>query len=135
LELYIGKFGNPWFDTRGGNNTFDYVFLLGLDEVLSYFGDSGMLLDNNDSGSAIDDQYNNNRIAIAAPGLFATVLSWEPNEYIGGTAGPWWIRSPAGPGGELLVTSDGIISLFGHASDHPYRIGIRPALWINLVSE
>lgn len=38
---------NPWYGSRGGNETVDKIFLLSLDEVVRlYFGDSGRLLDN-----------------------------------------------------------------------------------------
>lgn len=32
---------NPWYGTSGGNPTTDKVFLLSIDEVVKYFGDSG----------------------------------------------------------------------------------------------
>jgi hypothetical protein len=34
---------NPWYGTNGGNPTADKIFLLSLDEVVGYFGDSGDL--------------------------------------------------------------------------------------------
>jgi len=34
---------NPWYGTRGGENTIDRVFLLSLEEVVRYLGDSGQL--------------------------------------------------------------------------------------------
>ena len=37
---------NPWFDSKGGDNTTDKVFLLSLDEVIKCFCDSGQLRDN-----------------------------------------------------------------------------------------
>jgi hypothetical protein len=32
---------NPWYGTSGGNPTADMIFLLSIDEVVKYFGDSG----------------------------------------------------------------------------------------------
>ena len=32
---------NGWFWIRGGNDTVDYIFLLSIEEVVRYFGDSG----------------------------------------------------------------------------------------------
>ena len=32
---------NPWFMTKGGKNTSDFVFLLSIEEVVKFFGDSG----------------------------------------------------------------------------------------------
>ena len=34
---------NPWYGTSGGRNTTDKIFLLSIDEVVKYFGDSGQL--------------------------------------------------------------------------------------------
>lgn len=47
-ETYVINNDNPWtFDgmgnTPGGANTTDRIFLLSIDEVLRYFGDSGIL--------------------------------------------------------------------------------------------
>ncbi|MCL2064973.1 MAG: DUF6273 domain-containing protein [Candidatus Cloacimonetes bacterium] len=55
---------NQWFDTNGGSNTQDRIFLLSIAEVVKYFGDSGHL--ENKTGifyGWINDQYNTNRIA------------------------------------------------------------------------
>lgn len=34
---------NPWYGTNGGNPTTDKIFLLSINEVLKYFGDSGLI--------------------------------------------------------------------------------------------
>ena len=43
-ETLVVTYDNPWFGTTGGMDTTDKVFLLSIEEVLRYFGDSGMLL-------------------------------------------------------------------------------------------
>ena len=51
LETTVINTNNPWnwldmhgyVSTPGGNNTTDRIFLLSIDEVLRYFGDSGMV--------------------------------------------------------------------------------------------
>jgi len=70
---------NPWYGTSGGNPTTDKVFLLSIDEVLSYFGDSGQIRTRymypNCQWCAdeflpwIDDQYNINRRAVDDSGI------------------------------------------------------------------
>ena len=41
VETQVINNDNPWFGTAGGNDTTDKVFLLSLEEVVKYFGDSG----------------------------------------------------------------------------------------------
>ena len=62
---------NPWYGTSGGNATTDKVFLLSLDEVVKYFGDSGDLLNKRrkdykgnavSAGDSLYDEYNDSRI-------------------------------------------------------------------------
>ena len=107
---------NPWFDTSGGNDTIDKIFLLSLDEVVKYFGDSGQLANRlNEETYWIDDQYNDARIAYNLNGA----SSW------------WWLRSPGyDSGGAVYVFSDGDISTNGNAVN--CTDGVRPALWLSL---
>jgi hypothetical protein len=104
---------NPWYGTAGGNATTDKVFLLSLDEVVKYFGDSGQLKNKPESDSEIiDDQYSSMRIAKDASGE----VSW------------WWLRSP----GEF---SDEAAGVYGDCDLNICVIsdyGVRPALWLNL---
>jgi hypothetical protein len=108
---------NPWFGTPSGPDTKDKVFLLSLDEVVRYFGESGRLRnrkypDNERWG--FHDQYSENRIARS----------------VDGEVGFWWLRSPG-----LLARDVAGISRDGylHVSGTPDRndLGwIRPALWL-----
>jgi hypothetical protein len=55
---------NPWFRTKGGIDTRDNIFLLSLEEVCSYFGDSRIKLQNKDGQTwSIDDENNEKRQA------------------------------------------------------------------------
>ena len=116
---------NPWYGTAGGNTTTDKVFLLSLDELVKYFGESGDLRNkrckdnkgNNDStGGYLYDQYNSARVA----------------NYRNEGASFWWLRSPGedsftaacvGPVGDFRVSGVYFSADSG---------GIRPALWLNL---
>jgi glyoxylase-like metal-dependent hydrolase (beta-lactamase superfamily II) len=119
---------NPWWPKtgEGGNDTTDKVFLLSLDEVLQYFGDSGEVErhdSNQKSLGLISDQFNKGRIA-------------ETQE---GEAAWWWLRTSGGnvvgAGACFLevlavsVQTNGGLSIKG---DHVTNVngGVRPALWL-----
>ena len=116
---------NQWFGTAGGNATTDKVFLLSLDELVKYFGDSGDLANKrkkdyygnpNPNGHCLDDQYNNTRIA----------------NYGNKGASWWWLRSPGyNSYNAAAVYYDGLVYVDG---DGVYFVsgGVRPALWLNL---
>jgi hypothetical protein len=148
---------NPWTDATGGNTTTDKIFLLSLDEVCRYFGNSGDLtnkrrksnLGTQDShGLYISDGFNKERIA----------------NYGSEGATPWWLRSPGECAYRLhknsngtaymskessstcaaFVSKEGFIGVgggygyggggdsgHGYIKPHDY-VGIRPAMWIEL---
>jgi hypothetical protein len=110
---------NSWFKTKGGANTLDNIFLLSLEEVCEYFGDSKENL--NIKGKQkwlISDENDPNRQA-----------NYE-NEF------HWWrLRSPGYYGrtsasinskGNVYVRGNGI---YGRPKDGG---GVRPALWLKL---
>jgi hypothetical protein len=112
---------NPWYGTSGGNTTQDKVFLLSLDEVCRYFGDSTANLRR--KGSTGSDYFigdGNNAAREARDGS--------------GTACWWWLRSPGGfSGGAALVDDDGGVHVGGYIVDISVG-GVRPAFWLNLES-
>jgi len=113
---------NPWYGTAGGNATIDRVFLLDIDEVVKYFGDSGKLRDSdlmNGDEYGIYDEYNSTRIAYDLRG-------W---------ASPWVLRSPGYSGGDVALVRGrylalGGIDIFGRSVTETY--GVRPAMWVDL---
>jgi hypothetical protein len=135
---------NPWLVAPSENDTENYIFLLSLDEVVQYFGNSGLLNDNildepmpvdgGDFGMyywwidderreypfAIDDEFNNERLAYEENGI-----SWY-----------WWLRSPAlFSGGAAAVTDKGFIDVFGwYVGRANSSYGVRPAMWISVES-
>jgi len=113
-QTYVVNNDNPWFGTYGGNNTYDRVFLLSVDEVVRYFGDSGQLQNHEEDEWRIHDQYNSARIAHNTDG----VAVW------------WWLRSP-GLTEERAINigfADGYVLIDGLPSDEAG--GIRPAMWM-----
>ncbi|MDR0469488.1 MAG: DUF6273 domain-containing protein [Peptococcaceae bacterium] len=116
-ETSVINDNNPWFGTNGGIVTVDKLFLLSIEEVVQYFGDSGELEEANTGRVfVLTDQYNSARIAYDETG----------------TASLWWLRSP----GDFtykaaLVTYDGILSVMGGFAEVDSG-GVRPALWMDL---
>jgi hypothetical protein len=153
---------NPWYktmsasiaipgvtahDSRGGNPTKDKIFLLSIDEVCRYFGDSTARL--KDKGftqlgggktqmgpgmklstlSLISDKNDPNRTAIM-PGTFSKDKVKQDKAFW------WWLRSP-GEADALAayITDKGAINITGKtifAFAETQMGGLRPALWINL---
>jgi hypothetical protein len=127
---------NSWFGTSGGNRTTDKIFLLSIDELIKYFGDSGDLQSIrkktpygklNANGRFLYDQYNSVRVAT------------DTN----GTAAQWWLRSSGNIGRAAYVDNSGYVNIYGNDySDvesgrwiNDVRVvggGVRPALWLNL---
>ena len=105
---------NQVFDTLGGNTTNDKVFLLSLEELVQYFGDSEQLNTGNPDMYVFHDRFDKGRIA---------------RDY-SNTRLKWWLRSP---GGDVdfaaCVDVDGWVGVSGKAV-HEDGIGIRPALWL-----
>jgi len=125
IQVTNKNLNNPWFDTSGGSDTEDYVFLLSLEEVCTLFGDSSALL--NDKGDRIENVVNdaNNGRRIAK---------------IEGTDHWWWLRSPGNHNDDELfaysntaaaVFADGVVNVDGHTVDSKYD-GVRPAMWVSL---
>lgn len=113
---------NPWFNTQGGQDTTDHLFLLSLEEVCQYFGDSITNLRNKGGQTwAIDDDNNSKRQA-----RYGGDFHW------------WRLRSPGYYGrtgasidkhGHVYVRGNGV---FGSPRDGG---GVRPALWLNLEAQ
>ena len=117
---------NPWYKTSGGNDTDDYIFLLSIEEVVEYFGDSGQLSNRPlvewGYTSVIEDQYNTTRKALDK----SDVASW------------WWLRSSgSGDRTAAYVYDDGRINIGGGANRAYVGFtdeagGVRPALWLDI---
>ena len=115
-ETRIPNNNNPWYGTNGGNVTNDRIFLLSIEEVVKYFGDSGQLRNRPSNSAYINDKYNSARIAQDGNGG----ASW------------WWLRSP-GINSFYAASVDSDGSIYINRVNVVYGGGgIRPALWLNL---
>lgn len=126
-ETHVVTNDNPWFQgpgtSVGGNDTNDKIFILSIEEVVQYFGDSGQL-DNRPEKPGwvitwISDEYDDIRLARTDDGA----PIW------------WWLRSPGG----YQRTGTGVdvvgnISLFG-LSVSSTGGSIRPVMWVDMSGE
>ncbi|TLG75426.1 DUF6273 domain-containing protein [Culicoidibacter larvae] len=120
---------NQWYGTNGGVDTEDYIFLLSLEEVCKYFGDSTMLLQNPKKNQRYwferKDANNSKRLAR----LYDKNGDWW-----------WWLRSPGrlnnkaayihGTDGNIGIQGNNILK--GNISDGWCTGGVRPALWLKV---
>ena len=120
---------NPWYGTKGGEDTQDNIFLLTIeDAVCKYFGDSSALLQNRGNRKYWFGRKDENNIKRKA--TFDGYPSW------------WWLRSPGrinraavyihgDPVGCVGINGNSVLARhFG-----PERQGgVRPALWLKLES-
>ena|GEM_PF-2815177 len=118
---------NPWYNTSGGEESIDRVFLLSIEEVLLYFGDSGTLGNSANDRSLFSDQYDSARsVAYRENGMDR----WDDGRVLF-----WWLRTPGNRQNMVsIVRHDGTINFFGmHAwsgQDEMGWNGVRPALWL-----
>jgi hypothetical protein len=109
-EAQIINNDNPWYDTEGGNDTTDKVFLLSLEEVVLYLGNGDPI-----SAREINDEHNSARAA----------------KNIDGQAAGWWLRSPGGyEDMAAIVRRGGSINVIGLGTYDTF--GVRPAMWVKL---
>jgi len=116
VETRVESNDNPWFGTSGGRSSTDKIFLLSIEEVVEYFGDSGQLIDKNPNEQFwMNDEYNEKRVAYDKEGV----------------ACKWWLRSPGyNRGLAASVGFGGKLSVGGHNFD--FEFGVRPALWFRI---
>jgi hypothetical protein len=116
-ETEVANVSNPWFGTDGGNDTRDKIFLLSIEEVVRYFGDSGQLHGGNPGSKLfINDQYKTKRVARCD-----------------GRNTQWWLRSPGLRGNTAAdVFAGGAIHVSGHHVNNTCT-GFRPALWLRFL--
>ena len=114
--------GYSGWDTNGGNNTQDKLFLLSYTEANRYFG-------------VTHDNKNNTESRTARTAYSVTQGAYARSDYLttdGSVAGWWWLRSPGSyQNSAAYVSSDGSLYL-----DYVYyaRTCVRPAFWLNLES-
>ena len=120
LPTQVSNIDNEWFWIPGGNDTIDYVFILSIEEVVRFFGDSGQLKNPISPQYGIrqyllSDQYNNNRISTCENGE----AQW------------WWLRSIGFSLDFASFTDEhGVINVSGAGVNAD--LGVRPVLLLNI---
>ena len=117
--------GYSSWNTSGGNNTQDRVFLLSYAEANKYLG-----VKNYDSNNW------KSRVAPTAYAIKQGVYTSNSDKTAEGSTAAWWyLRSPGYYQYYVAVVSyDGSLENAGVSSDGDRRGCVRPALWINLES-
>jgi len=117
LDTEVVTNSNTWFGTDGGLPTTDKIFLLSLEEVIQYFGDSGQLKSRSGKVNWFSDEYLLLRVAYDKSGE----SSW------------WWLRSPGKRANRsACVNCAGGIHVRGRLVDDYIAgyAGVRSALWL-----
>ena len=115
--------GYSKWETNGGNNTQDYLFLLSYAEANKYLG--------------VTYSDRNNTKSRVAPTAYAKAQgAWTSDIYKtadGEAAGWWWLRSPGNYQIDAAsVRSDGSLR---DRNVHREDVVVRPAFWLNLESD
>ena len=109
LETNVEMERNPTYQTGGGNDTVDYVFLLSRREVERYMVNVVPLNCMTTTAGAAD------------------IWTSDSNSCC-----KWWLRTPGATGRKMMVVdSFGEIDLEGSDVDNR-QAGIRPAIWVDL---
>jgi hypothetical protein len=118
ITTQITNPNNPWFGTNGGIDTTDNIFILSIEEIVKYFGDSRQLRNKNrNTKYYINDNFNYVRKAV---------------DFVG-TSSFWWLRTPGNSQSFTSgVSTDGRIVVSGDFANrnNAFSGGIRPALWL-----
>ena len=144
----VNNNNNSWFDSTGGEATSDYIFLLSIDELIRYFGDSDA--PNNWDGYSwsahsqnFSDEYNENRKAVLnmteeqiksaseriSESDFCVYTEEEMQKRLTdniGTIGGWWLRTPGLSGSHAAhVSANGSVMVAGTlGAGGPYTISL-----------
>ena len=140
IQTMITNDNNPWdfsewggnTRTPGGNNTTDWVFLLSIDEVLRFFGDSGLV--NEGAPIGINERFNNQPVmpefGIYSWGIHDRYSAIRIARNLEGQVSCWWLRTPGGSFySAAFVYEDGRLNIGGYYFTNVG--GIRPALWLH----
>ena len=127
---------NPWSRYEvGGNNTTDRIFLLSIEEVVRYFGDSGMLA----QGA---NMCLNQRLANQPNWFDWGIYIWSIHDQFSdvriaydtaGSATWWWLRSHGATSNAFsaIISANGFVNMNGFPVSYGVG-GVRPTLWLKL---
>ena len=114
VQASVKNAKNPWFGTDSGNDTTDNVFLLSIEEILKYFGESNLMHNRLGNIGHISDHHNGGRVAKDMIGM----------------PGWWWLRSAGSNNRVAFISQEGALYIYGGSVFS--NGGIRPSLWMKL---
>ncbi|MBP5286720.1 MAG: caspase family protein [Elusimicrobiales bacterium] len=122
IVSYIENKDNAKYQTKGGNNTYDKLFLLSIDEANRYFK-------NDETRTAYPTPYAKSKRSVNGK-------LWVSSDYISTARGGscwWWLRSPGNfQYRAARVNFDGSVFSYGYYSVNYDHNAVRPAFKINL---
>ena len=137
---------NPWFGTKGGNNTSDKIFLLSIEEAVKHLGYNNLArpkMSPEEKKFWCVDVFGNKNVSDwynwykqnGYPDLsFFIDFHGNPKRVAKDTGGStlwWWLRSPGYYSLRAAdIYYDGAVDIVGDGVNSAG--GIRPALWLNL---
>lgn len=148
IEVINENHDNPWYGTRGGNPTTDRIFLLSIEEVIKYFGDSGQIITRymypncdwckDEFLPWMDDQYNIARRAVDDTGI---VWGWKLRSpgangrfvaNVTGFCGDGFDQGGISLGGGDELTDGHFLHNGPGGLSRSDVNGVRPALWLKM---
>ncbi|HBN83968.1 MAG TPA: hypothetical protein DDZ89_09005 [Clostridiales bacterium] len=124
IEVVNENPDNPWDGTTGGIPTSDRIFLLSINEVVQYFGDSGQL-QAKPTGPKGESWWFNDQYDMVRSAKLGSKNAW------------WWLRSPGYIGKRAAyITINGAVHVHGESNGSKGKLGgIRPALWLKTTEQ
>jgi len=119
--------GNLWYNSNGGNDTTDKIFLLSLDEADKYFGDSG------DYKNKKRKYFKDDKFSPDDNGNFITNIHDTERIACLNNENSWWLLRSPGNDNKTTAIVDFNGSICVDGANVSYNISsIRPALWLNV---
>jgi hypothetical protein len=126
-ETRIINSDNLWYNSNGGNDTTDKIFLLSLEEADKYFGDSG------DYQNKKRKFFKDDKFSPDDNGNFITNIHDTERIACLNNENSWWLLRSPGSDNKTTAIVDFNGSICVDGANVSYNIfGIRPALWLKV---
>jgi len=130
IEVKLSNPINSWYGISGGLSTTDKIFLLSLEEVDKYFGDSGDYIGEQRKDLDFDA---NKYIEKKDGGYFSNAHDADRQAKYDGVPAFWWLRSPGiHKASAASVFYNGGVCVFGLDIGSLLDVicGVRPVMWV-----
>jgi hypothetical protein len=135
VETTVSNPKNPWYDTRGCDDTSDKIFLLSIEEADLYFSGGGERLTERMREFDYDcGEYTEVEVGSAVGGFFSNEYDESRQSNYNGDPAFWWLRSPGVHHASAAFVCDsggiGVMGLDLYAILDVGAAGVRPVLWL-----